>query len=226
MTARPRELLESFNKKAFMSYSVGVWVTAWARWELQQLIDIADATHFVYADTDSVKYIGEIDYSEYNNEVMKRSKANGAFAKDKSGKIHYMGIYEREHSYDKFITLGAKKYAYEIDGQTFVTCAGVNKKKGGIELEKAGGVQAFREGFTFTDAGGTESVYNDTIDEIIDYDGRQIHITPNVVIRPSTYTLGLTGEYIDILHKATRLYTLLWKEYPQLIKNYKTRKDL
>ena len=56
-----------------------------------------------------------------------------------------------------------------------------------------------KEGFTFVKAGGTESVYNDNIDMITERDGRIIHITDNVVIRPSTYTLGLTAEYAAIL---------------------------
>lgn len=212
----PIKILEDFNKKAFMPYTVGVWVTAHARRELQEMIDIADVTHFVYADTDSVKYIGEIDFTKYNDEILKRSKANGAFAVDRKGKTHYMGIYEKEHDYDKFVTLGAKKYAYEIGGKTFVTCSGVNKKLGGEELAKCGGISAFKEGFVFKAAGGTEAVYNDTVNETIVYNGHSIHITPNVVIRPSTYTLGITGDYLQILHTATRLYSLLLKEYPNI----------
>ena len=43
------------------------------------------------------------------------------------------------------------------DGQIelHITIAGVNKKKGAIELEQHGGLDAMQEGFTFVDAGGT-----------------------------------------------------------------------
>lgn len=212
----PVDILAAYNRKAFMSYAVGVWVTAHARRELQDIIDIAD-TQFVYADTDSVKYIGDINYQEYNKRIEKRSRLNGAFASDKYGNVHITGVYEKEHDYDKFITLGAKKYAYEIDGKTFVTCSGVNKREGGEELKSHGGLEAFKPGFTFVKAGGTEAIYNDTTNEIIMYDNHKVHITPNVVIKPSTYTLGITGEYLEILHKATALMSLLQKDYPQLI---------
>ena len=113
-----------------------------------------------------------------------------------------MGIYEVEHDYDKFITLGAKKYAYEIDGKTYVTCAGVNKKLGAQELALAGGVEAFKDGMVFREAGGTESLYNDNVNFWIQREGHDLHITDNVVIRPSEYTLGLTEEYKMLLHRA------------------------
>ena len=201
----PAELLRKSNIKAFLSYAVGVWCTAHARRELQAMIDIA-GLQFVYADTDSVKYIGELDYSEYNDRIRKRSLDNNAFADDPAGNRHYMGIYEEDAEYQEFVTLGAKKYAYEINGKIHVTCAGVNKKKGGEELQKAGGLEAFKPGFTFVEAGGTDALYNDHVNMYTVTDkGNPVHITPNVVIKESTYTLGVTGEYTRILHSATRL---------------------
>lgn len=201
----PEELLVKSNRKAFLSYAVGVWCTAHARRELQEMIDVA-GLQFIYADTDSVKYIGALDYSEYNTRIQKRSIKNGAFAEDRKGKIHYMGVYELDAEYQEFITLGAKKYAYKIDDQIHVTCAGVDKKKGGPELEKAGGLKAFQPGFTFYEAGGTEAIYNDHTDMLITTDkGAALRITPNVVIKDSMYTLGIAGEYRRILHSATRL---------------------
>ena len=165
------------------------------------MIDLA-GDNFVYTDTDSVKYVGDLDLTEYNDRIRKRSISNGAYAKDAAGKVHYMGIYEVEHDYDKFVTLGAKKYAYEIDGKTYVTCAGVNKTLGGQELAAAGGVEAFKPGMKFMKAGGTESVYNDNVDFWIQREGHDLHITDNVVIRPSEYTLGVTEEYKMLLHRA------------------------
>ena len=112
-----------------------------------------------------------------------------------------MGVYEQEDGYRQFITMGAKKYAYESeDGHIAVTVSGVNKKKGGVELERHGGLKAFKSGFVFHEAGGTESVYNDE-PEVKEYyaDGRTIPITRNVVIRDSTYTLGITYEYEQLL---------------------------
>lgn len=201
----PSELLQKSNCKAFLSYAVGVWTTAHARRELQEMIDLA-GLQFVYADTDSVKYVGELDYSEYNNRIMKRSLANDAWADDPKGNRHYMGIYEEDAEYQEFITLGAKKYAYKINDQIKVTVAGVNKKEGGKELAKRGGLAVFKPGFTFYDAGGTEAIYNDHgCVSVQSPAGHTYTVTPNVVIKESTYTLGITGEYTRILHSASRL---------------------
>ena len=173
------------------------------------MIDLA-GLQFVYADTDSVKYIGELDYSEYNNRIMERSISNGAYADDPAGVRHYMGIYEHDADYDTFKTLGAKKYAYVINGRCHVTVSGVSKKLGGEELEQAGGLEQFTPGFTFVLAGGTDAIYNDHADIWTKTDkGNPLHITPNVVIKESTYTLGITGEYSKIIRSATRLREIL-----------------
>lgn len=114
-----------------------------------------------------------------------------------------MGVYEYEGCYAEFSTLGAKKYCYrEAPGKPLkVTIAGVNKAAGGPELEKAGGISAFKPGFIFRDAGGTESVYNDRplITEC-NVDGKTIPITSNIMIKNSIYTLGVTAEYERLLN--------------------------
>lgn len=195
----PEELLAEHNKKAWSNYAWGVWVTAWARYRLEEGIKLAGDS-FVYCDTDSVKYIGNVDWSEYNKKRITDSKKSGAYATDPQGITHYMGVYEDDGFYEEFATMGAKKYCYRENGVLHTTIAGVNKRKGGAELERYGGIEAFREGFVFREAGGTESVYNDK-PEISEYviDGHKIAITSNVMIRDSTYTLGLTAEYAKLL---------------------------
>ena len=72
--------------------------------------------YFVYADTDSVKYIGNIDWSNYNADRISECESSGALAVDPQGITHYMGVYETEddpetgYCYYQFKTLGAKKY--------------------------------------------------------------------------------------------------------------------
>lgn len=209
LSKTPEELLIKYNSKTFLVYQWGVWVTAHARRELQEMIDLS-GDNFVYADTDSVKYIGELDLTEYNTRIKRRSEENNAVAFDRQGIAHYMGVFEKEKDADaeEFITLGAKKYAYVCNGKLTVTCAGVNKKLGGVELQKAGGLKAFKPGMVFKDAGGTEAVYNDNVDFWIERDGHKLHITDNVVIRPSEYTLGVTNEYKILLHRAELLLQL------------------
>lgn len=194
------ELLDKHSKRAFLCYQWGVWITAWARLRLHEGLDLA-GHNAVYCDTDSVKYIGLVDWSAYNAKRQKDSKASGAHATDPHGTEHYMGVFEAEKPYSRFVTLGAKKYAYDYgDGKTHATISGVSKKWGGPELDAAGGLEAFKEGFIFSKAGGTESIYNDhpPMDHMV-IDGHRLEIGPNIYIKPSTYTLGITADYERIL---------------------------
>ena len=202
------KLLLENNKKAFLAYQWGVWVTAWARYRLEEGIILAhgdienpNSPQFVYCDTDSVKYLGDIDLTVFNRQRILDSKRSGAYATDPAGITHYMGVYEKEHDMCEFRTMGAKKYVYREtpDDKLICTIAGVSKSLGGKELESHGGITAFHEGFTFEEAGGLEAVYNDDIDKVIDIDGHSLKITSNVVLRPSTYTLGLSADYKRLL---------------------------
>ena len=205
------ELLGKSNKRAFLAYQWGVWVTAHSRDALERgirLVQETEGADFIYCDTDSVKYTGTVDWSDYNRERISECRESGSFATDPSGVTHYMGVFETEDNketgfaYRYFKTLGAKKYAYvEKDGEgVHCTIAGVNKKKGGSELDEHGGLQAFSEGFVFKKAGGTQAVYNDSPQmDHVDIEGKRLAITANVAILPSEYTLGITGEYERII---------------------------
>lgn len=205
------EILGKSNQRAFLAYQWGVWVTAHSRDALERGIRLVQETEdaeFVYCDTDSVKYTGTVDWSGYNRDRISECCESGSMATDPSGVTHYMGVFETEdnpetgYAYKYFKTLGAKKYAYvEKEGEgVHCTIAGVNKKKGGSELDKHGGLSAFAEGFVFREAGGTQAVYNDSpaVSKVV-IDGKELAITSNVAILPSEYTLGITGEYERII---------------------------
>ena len=205
------ELLGKSNKRAFLAYQWGVWVTAHSRDALERgirLVHETEGADFVYCDTDSVKYTGIVDWSNYNRDRVLECGESGSMATDPQGVTHYMGVFETEdnpetgYAYKYFKTLGAKKYAYvEKEGEgVHCTIAGVNKKKGGSELDKHGGLSAFAEGFIFREAGGTQAVYNDSpaVSKVA-IDGKELAITSNVAILPSEYTLGITGEYERII---------------------------
>ena len=189
-------LLQRSNKKAFLSYAWGTWVTCWARYRLQQAIDLA-GDNFIYCDTDSVKYTGELDLTAFNNERIKECMNTNAYAVDRKGEVHYMGVFEDDGSYKQFSTLGAKKYVYtDMNGKLHITIAGVNKKLGPDEL---GSIKNFKEGFTFYKAGGTESTFNDNVRMTVTEEGHPLEITDNIVIKNGMYTLGITQEFKDIL---------------------------
>lgn len=197
-----KEKLKAQNKKAFFNYAWGVWCTAWARLRLEEGIRLA-GSRFVYADTDSVKYLGEIDWSEYNAIREAQSKAQGAYAIDKKGKAHYMGVFEYEGEYAKFSTLGAKKYCCEDwEGNLQITIAGVGKKAGAAELLRAGGISKFKPGFIFREGCGLHAVYNDDPEiKEVTIEGHRLEITRNVCLVQGEYTLGIAGDYERLLDR-------------------------
>ena len=202
----PEADLDKQNKRAFLLYAWGVWVTAWARWELEQAISTLhrQGACVVYCDTDSVKFFGPGDLGAINDRLRERSEASGSWADDRHGERHYMGVWESDGEYLRFKTLGAKKYVVEEADGLHVTIAGVGKRKGAAELQAAGGIEAFDDGFVFSQAGGVQAVYNDTeaVAELgghVIREGRKLQITRNLCLLPSTYTVGITGEYARIL---------------------------
>lgn len=207
----PEILLNDHNKRAFLAYQWGVWVTARAREHLQKGIDLC-GINFVYCDTDSCKYIGnDVDWEILNKEVRKNAEANHTYAIDPNGKKHYMGIFEIEDHIKEFKTMGAKKYAYiDDEGGLHITIAGVNKRIGAKELKRAADklgkdpLEVMAPNFKFLYAGGLEARYSDHperdgITEYITPDGVPIRITRNVSLVPNTKTLGITEEYRDLL---------------------------
>lgn len=199
-----RDLVRQHNARAFLNYAWGVWTTCWSRKRLADGIDVVthngeDPFNFIYSDTDSIKYIGDVDFTEYNSRIEKEALKCGAYAADRNGEVHYMGVYEDEgyRKPNRFKTLGAKKYVFEDpEKKLHITIAGVNKRLGGEELGK---LENFREGFIFTKAGGTESLFNDDIYLELTREGQELIVTDNVLIRDSTYTLGITADYRRIL---------------------------
>ena len=216
--SRTREDIYNGRKKSiFTQYAYGVWTTAHARASLQAGIDLC-GDNLVYVDTDSCKFVGDVDFSAYNADRIAECKQSGAYATDPQGVTHYMGVYEDDGKYKRFITLGAKKYAYEdAKGELHITVSGVGKKSGAAELKANGGLEAFQPGFVFHNSGKTESVYNDEKRPYITrVDGHLITITRNVVIRDTTYTLSTTDDYAELLNVSSNMLNKVHKFWRNL----------
>ena len=200
------ELLKLLKNASF-PYQWGVYTTALARKQLQDAIKLC-GDRIVYCDTDSVKVIGDIDIEILNRKLKEKAIQSKAFADDMNGNRHYIGLFEADGHYDQFITQGAKRYAYSINGHIGITVAGVSKKineETGISfaVEELKSLDRFRVGMTWKKAGGTISVYNDA--DNIEYTdpetGNMIEITKNVAIVPSTYVMTYSKDYRLLLNE-------------------------
>lgn len=209
-----KALLEKEQKAGFLSFSYGVWVTAHARYNLLSNLIKLDK-NVIYADTDSLKLFGNYDkmiIENYNKEVEKRIEIvskeleidiNKFKPKDTKGIEHMLGLFEHDASYDKFITQGAKKYAYidSKDKEIHITVSGV-PKKGAKALKR---LEDFKDNFVFKyeDTGKNLLIYNDemTSFELEDYQGNKelIDAKYGCALVPTTYELGKSEEYAYLI---------------------------
>lgn len=200
-----QEALDKYykNHRSFMNYSWGVFVTAYARRELEDGLNIA-GLDTIYCDTDSVKFIGNHDreFEEYNERLNKECEEKGIRNyTEVNGKRFYMGIFDKEKGYDEFITLGAKKYAFLQNGKLGITVSGLSKKKGAEELERKGGLRRFQRNEVFYNSGRTIAQYNSAGVHDITVNGCTFSTASNLAIVDTTYTLGITDTMLDIIEK-------------------------
>lgn len=189
------------SRNSFLSYQWGIFVTAYARKHLYDGIK-ACGIDAVYWDTDSVKFLGDHDKdfeminADINNQCEKAGIKNYV---DVNGERFYMGVFEKEKGYNRFITYGAKKYAYEQNGKTGVTVAGLSKSKGASELERTGGIESFTLGKVFHNSGRTTATYNNEDIHYITVNGCTFLTASNIAIFDTTYELGITDTMKQIL---------------------------
>ena len=214
------ELLEEQKKKGFLSFSTGVWVTAYARNNLlSNLIKLDE--YQIYADTDSLKVIDGYDkkiISDYNKKVIERIEYVSKILnipiekyrpKDIKGKAHLLGVFECEtkgddkYTYKKFITQGAKKYAIEdFKGNIKITVAGVPKKKGAKCLQK---IEDFKDDLVFKSSLTNKQtlIYLDeqVPNDLVDYQGNKYINTDKTgcSLIPCSYVLGKALEYANLI---------------------------
>lgn len=204
--------LQEEKGKGFLSFSYGVWVTAYARRNLLENVLLLD-DYVIYCDTDSVKLAAGYDkdiIEKYNLSVIEKLKKVAKETdidfkrfspKDIKGHEHMLGLFEKEftsdtekdHTYKEFKTLGAKKYAYRAcDDKCKITVSGV-PKKGAAALKND--LNNFTDNliFTYEDTGKNILLYNDFQDpiEVQDYLGNCKKITDRSgsCILPTTYVL-------------------------------------
>ena len=200
-----QEALDNYykNHRSFLNYSWGVFVTAYARRELEDGLNIA-GLDTIYCDTDSVKFIGNHDkeFEAYNERLNKECEEKGIRNyTEVNEKRFYMGIFDKEKGYDEFITLGAKKYAFLQNGKLGITVSGLSKKKGAAELEKKGGLRRFQRNEIFYNSGRTIAQYNSAEVHDITVNGCTFSTASNLAIVDTTYTLGITDTMLDIIER-------------------------
>lgn len=195
-------LLEDYynSRNNFLSYQWGVFVTAYCRRNLQLALD-GIGLDVVYCDTDSVKYLNNHDevFNKINYNMLKYCEEHDILNyAQRDNKKYYLGVYDFEGTYQKFKTLGAKKYAFLKNDKYGITVSGLSKIKGAKELEK-NGLEFFKNGSVFYDSGRTTVKFNNDKFHYLQIGNDKIINGPNVVILDTTYTLGISNTMLDII---------------------------
>lgn len=118
------EGLEKYHNKhdLFTMYQWGVWVTAWARYDLLKAVYQIDQD-VVYNDTDSIKTLnGHKDLFDKMNKIIHEENVLASefygisfskyAPKTRKGIVKEIGLWDEETPYKCFKTLGAKRYCY------------------------------------------------------------------------------------------------------------------
>lgn len=220
------DIKKSKSYKNNMTYAQGVWIPAYQRDSLWSFVYLMDSD-IVYMDTDSVKYIDEsndILFENHNKEVRKKQvKIANQLGIDvdmlrpvsPKGIICSLGEYTDEGIYDRFKTLGAKRYAYEKNGQLYITVSGVNKKKGRTQIDS---VDSFSDGLIFDieHSGKMIMHYLEHMESIVYNEGKYDEYLSNyqygICSQPTEYKMKLGSDYAELLESIKGTLTSLFVE--------------
>lgn len=216
--------INSYNNQygRFLFYPWGVYVTAHARRNLWTGI-LACGNDYKYSDTDSIKitnYEKHLDYIEkYNAHCIDLIKKVCKWYKfdfedfeptDIKGKKHLIGVWDFEGVYNRFKTLGAKRYITEKNDKIILTCAGVGKKAGANYLQKTYGKKAIEHFtnkliFPIGECGKLTHTYLDEPQTgyVTDYEGKigKYCELSSVHLENGFYNMNLAENFIEFLYK-------------------------
>lgn len=214
------EEIEKYNKdkKRFLFYPWGVWVTAYARRNLYSGILEFGKYDYLYSDTDSIKCLNiddHMDYiNNYNKDITNRISAvlksydidpTEASPKTIKGIEKPLGVWDIEtadNSYTDFKCMGAKRYMVGDKHKIFITIAGVSKLKGRDFLQKQKDpFDAFKSDMVIPDlySGKLTHTYIDErkSGKMIDYQGNINYYDElsAVHLEPASYQMTVLDSY-------------------------------
>jgi len=209
------------SKRRFLFYPWGVWVAAYARRNLFTAIR-AVGIDYVYSDTDSIKLLHgdkhKAYFEQYNNMVVRKLRNmcehyeipfERVAPRTIEGKQKIIGLWDFEGVYDRFKTLGAKRYMTERDGKVAITVAGVNKNTAIPYLLNTYGndvFNAFNDGLYIPKGACGKKVHSyidyEVSGEMTDYLGNvcKFDELSSVHLAETWYTLNIPKMYLEYLN--------------------------
>ena len=233
------EQIQKYNesKSRFLYYAWGIWITAYSRRNLWTGI-IAMGDDYVYSDTDSIKvlnYENHLEYVEWYNEmtVSKLERMCDEYnidkkrlrPKNKKGSEKLIGIWDYEGTYERFKTLGAKRYLVQENGKYTLTVAGLSKKNGmnymieQCENDSEKIFEMFNDELYIPDdrTGKLTHTYidNEMTFQAVDYQGNETEVTTKsgVHLEKCEFTLSISKQYAEFLQNLSKGYIYKGVQY-------------
>lgn len=219
----PVSQLNRYNKNPsrFLYYPWGVWVTAHARHNLFKGI-MAFGSDYVYSDTDSIKAINMDRHQDFiknynlhvREQLEKAADYHGIPMSDFEpetikGEKKLIGVWDYEGTYDKFKTLGAKRYLVQKGNDIEFTVAGVNKKAIKEYMLETYGLDEVFDAFTRSldiPAGRTGKLTHTYIDrewqgEVVDYLGEKFPYfeKSSIHLEPAPFKISMLDAFWDYM---------------------------
>lgn len=201
------------DKRYFLSYSYGIYVTAYARRNLWLCMTHDDNdSNVIYVDTDSIFIHGRNNFDWYNRLVdlkirasCKANKLDYSKTKPKTpaGKEKPIGVFSREDDCSEFITLGAKRYCERrvSDGKLHLTISGINKDAVAMLNDD---IENFKDGFVFCKDNPSVRkkllTYLDNMPDVKYPDGYISKYRYGINMRNNGYKLSITDEYANLIN--------------------------
>lgn len=225
----------NLNKWRFLFYPWGIWVCAYARYNLWTGI-FEFGEDYIYSDTDSLKVVNAVNHLEYfnsynvrlNGRIEEACKYHGIPPEDLRPKTvegveKPIGVWDYEGTYSRFKSLGAKRYIYtSLNKKTWkdelhLTVSGLTKtktmpyllKKYNNNMDKI--FDSFCEGMYIPpDKTGklTHTYLDDEMrGEVIDYRGKQGEYYEKTAIHleGAEYSLSLADDYAELLKEILKV---------------------
>lgn len=227
-----REKIYQYNKSKnrFLFYPWGIFITAYARRNLFTAIH-AVKDDYIYSDTDSVKITNghkhELYFRTYNTELTQKLREACKYHNlpyslceptNIKGVTKILGLWDYEGRYERFKTLGAKRYMIECDNALHVgadtyrhslTVSGVNKYTAipyMLELAQGGDIFELFTNYLRIPASATGKNIHTYIDypikgEITDYKGDTDSYSEltGLHLEPTGYSFNISVMYLNFL---------------------------
>ena len=224
------------DENRFISYLWGCFTTCFARRNVWTGI-IECGSDYVYSDTDSIKILNADKHQDYiqryNDDIKTKALRMCAVQnipyslvvpKTIDGQEKHLGYWDYDGHYDKFKTLGSKRYMTYSNGKLSLTVSGVNKKVAiPYLLDKYKTVdnvfEQFEDGLYFPKgySGKMIARYIDEpfTEELTDYQGHTVQVSEVscVYLCDGDYTLGISGIFKEFIRQLTSGFVELSSQF-------------